>query len=212
MTSKTTIPPQAYTRDTLTKAFEWLKTQPQAVKDKAVSADTLVHLFLHSKRFGSPTLALLDENQPSLEDLISVESFKHDLKTLAQGLKQFEDGPSTKDALQSSTAKKAEEGAPMPYKQPPQTYNTAPYSQPSSPQVNYQPTAQAQPQQPPQTSYQAQEASAALPSNSPTMPHGWDEKTFWAVKSTRERFNLSSDQEALRMLVATGFDRLRNSF
>lgn len=217
MTSKTTIPPQAYTREMLTKAFEWLKTQPQSVKDKVVSADGLVQLYLHSKRFGAPTLALLDENQPKLEDLISVENFKQDLKSLAQGLKQFEDSPSTPPAFSSSTFNtpkkdlKADEGDSMPYTQPPHNTYTAPSAPSPSPQEqSYQPAPTPPPAAPqPQPSYPPPQTSQT---SSQSIPQGWDEKTFWAVKSTRERFNLSSDQEALRMLVATGFDRLRNSF
>lgn len=66
---------------------------------------------------------------------------------------------------------------------------------------------------PPSASFSSSPASN--PTTGPStqgMIQGWDEKTYWAVKTTRDRFNLSSDQEALRMLVATGFDRLRESF
>ncbi len=306
MSAKTSTPPQAYTRETLTKAFEWMKSQPESIKDKIVSADSLVRFYLHSKRFGSPTLALLDDRQPNLEDLISVENFKQDLKDLAQGLKQFEEPadpqvpfqarpvelsasvttsptfasssyktsaavseprPSTKSVdsgrvqeqnygyssrIAEQTASPIATAQPPPTTQPyagpiqqpvsqqysapnqqtpSQQYATssqyatsqqyaAPTQQHTNPQQNYQPShAHASKEGPMNYSHQAppsQSWNNSMPSQDPsmgpTLTLAWDEKTFMAVKAVKERFNLSSDQEALRMLVATGFDRLREGF
>ena len=71
------FPPQAYTRDTLATAFEWLRTQSLAVREMAQDSDSLVALYLQSLRRQNPNLA-------------SSETFKQDLKNLAEGMKQFE--------------------------------------------------------------------------------------------------------------------------
>lgn len=79
----TSVPPQAYTRDTLVKALEWISDQPPAVREKAKSADLLVSYYLQARR----------QSAADLEAPISGEAFKADLKHLAEDLKQFEDPP-----------------------------------------------------------------------------------------------------------------------
>ncbi len=76
-------PPQAYTREVLTQAFNWLRTQPQSVKDRALTADSLVSLYLHARR--QEHLGSWESEAP-----VSSENFKSDLKNLAQGLREFE--------------------------------------------------------------------------------------------------------------------------
>ncbi len=75
------IPPQAYTRDVLVKAIEWIGTQPPSLREKATSADLLVSFYMQACRRASA----------SQEAPVSQENFKADLKNLAQGLKAFED-------------------------------------------------------------------------------------------------------------------------
>ena len=75
------VPPQAYTRDVLVKAIEWLGTQSPAVRERANSADLIVSYYLQACR----------RNAASLEAPVSQEVFKSDLKHLAQDLKQFEE-------------------------------------------------------------------------------------------------------------------------
>ncbi|MBX3022608.1 MAG: hypothetical protein KF799_13125 [Bdellovibrionales bacterium] len=81
LTSK--LPPQAYTRDTLVKAIEWLSGQPSAVRERASSADLIVSHYLQARRQHAATAV---EQAP-----ISQESFKADLKHLAEDMKQFEE-------------------------------------------------------------------------------------------------------------------------
>jgi hypothetical protein len=62
------LPPQAYTRDMLASAYEWLKTQPTGVKELALDADSLVALFLQSKRRRATSLEFPNgPNQPQQE-------------------------------------------------------------------------------------------------------------------------------------------------
>jgi len=75
------LPPQAYTRDTLVKAIDWVATQTQSTRERASSADALVSLYLQSRR----------RNEWQAEAPASSEHFRTDLKNLAEDLKQFEE-------------------------------------------------------------------------------------------------------------------------
>ncbi len=77
-------PPQAYTREMLSQAVDWLMKQPQAIRDKATSADVLIRLYLQSIR-QKPTYVGQD-----VATMPSAEAFKSDLKNLAQNMRQFE--------------------------------------------------------------------------------------------------------------------------
>jgi hypothetical protein len=76
------LPPQAYTRDTLVKAIDWVATQSQTTRERASSADALVSLYLQSRRRA---------NEWQNEAPASAENFRTDLKNLAEDLKQFEE-------------------------------------------------------------------------------------------------------------------------
>jgi hypothetical protein len=82
MANGPTLPPQAYTREILTNAFNWLQSQPESVRKIATTPDALVGLFLRAQRYGNSSL---EADAP-----ISSQSFISDLKNLAEGLKQFE--------------------------------------------------------------------------------------------------------------------------
>jgi hypothetical protein len=69
----------------LAQAYNWLKSQPPVVRERAQSADALVSLFLHSKRFGNATVSPWDQDSD-----VGAQAFKSDLKNLAQGFKDFE--------------------------------------------------------------------------------------------------------------------------
>lgn len=66
------LPPQAYTKDTLTKAYMWLLHQNDAIKELATTPDILVSLFLKAQRNGDEAL-----------DTPSIQNFKKELKSLA---------------------------------------------------------------------------------------------------------------------------------
>ncbi len=163
-----TLPPQAYTRDILIKAYEWLSTQPDVLKQKARDADTLVSLYMMSRRRAT---------QDNWEEKVSVETFKNDLRHLAEDLKQFE--------------------APIP------TPMTAPMP--------------ASPPQPPFSSMSIPAASVAAPSMTQQMPQQMiehkalplDERSLRMVREIQERFNLSHENEAIRMLIVLGYEKVR---
>ena len=82
MANGPTLPPQAYTREILTSAFNWLQTQPESVKKLATTPDALVGLFMRAQRYGASSM--------ELDAPVSSQNFISDLKNLAEGLKQFE--------------------------------------------------------------------------------------------------------------------------
>lgn len=86
----TSVPPRAYTREILTTAFNWLQTQPDAVRAKATTPDALVSLFTQAQRgSGNKPDSTFESEAP-----VSSQSFMSDLKNLAQGLKEFDDSRS----------------------------------------------------------------------------------------------------------------------
>jgi hypothetical protein len=82
MASGPTLPPQAYTREILTAAFNWLQSQPESVKKLATTPDSLVGIFMRAQRFGNSSM---EADAP-----VSSQNFMSDLKNLAEDLKQFE--------------------------------------------------------------------------------------------------------------------------
>lgn len=66
------LPPQAYTKETLQKAYSWLLTQNASVKDLATSQDMLVSMYLKAQRSGDASL-----------ETPSIQNFKQELKSLA---------------------------------------------------------------------------------------------------------------------------------
>lgn len=82
-----TLPPQAYTRDILAKAYLWMQAQPESMRKMASTPDALVGLFLRAQRNGEVSL---ESNAP-----VSRENFVNDLKNLASELEQFDHTPST---------------------------------------------------------------------------------------------------------------------
>jgi t-SNARE complex subunit (syntaxin) len=66
------LPPQAFTKETLQKAYTWLLNQSASVKDLATSQDMLVSLYLKAQRNGEASL-----------ETPSIQNFKQELKNLA---------------------------------------------------------------------------------------------------------------------------------
>lgn len=66
------LPPQAYTKETLQRAYTWLLTQSPSIKEMASSQDMLISLFLKAQRNGDASL-----------ETPSIQNFKQELKSLA---------------------------------------------------------------------------------------------------------------------------------
>ncbi len=191
--------PQAYTKETLSKAFEWLQHQPVSVKQAAANPDILVSIYLQAQRQG---IQKIDADAP-----VSSRKFIDDLKTLSRDFAQFDDVPATtptvaKQMLQQTAPVRAPE-IPL----PPQPVAQPPLSQPTvtaqpTPNLAQQHAAAAAPQAPYQPSQPMRQQMAA---------DGFfslDEKSLMVVRRVQERFNLSTPQEALRMIVAVGIEQV----
>lgn len=262
------LPPQAYTKETLLKAYNWLQSQSDQVREMATTPDQLVSLFLKASRHGQETL-----ERPSLQN------FKSELKNLAammpdlekkqqavtaqvvtqpvtvthippsapqnfQGAAQVSQTTTTQSfATNTITTQQvgvAQTSAPIP--PPPQAAFVNPtsaqptYANPTSSQSTYvnpsvqqhgynnQPTHQttySQPTPPPtghgsysqSTPHQGQpehvyQTTHAAPSRGSNI----DEATQSLIREVKNELNLSSDHEALRMLVKIGYQKVRSLY
>lgn len=190
----TNLPPQAYTRETLTQAFAWLQSQPEAVRRSATTPESLVGLYTRNQRFGPDNIKTetrfvssapisplagdddLDHLSPT-EAPISAQNFKTDLKTLAEGLKQFDNPRGSRTPIH-------------------QVNNSVP--QPSSQHVGQQATQPAQQPVPQQL--------RAPPASFSTL----NPLALKMVEDVKTQLMLSSDSEAINMMVAIAYKNLKN--
>ncbi len=169
------LAPQAYTKETLSKAFDWLQYQPDQVKQVATSPDVLVGLFLKAQRQGIDNI---DIDAP-----VSSKKFLSDLKNLKKDIAQFEDGAGSSSSAPQTT-----------YMQPPEHNGT---------QNNVQNAMQNSVQtQVTQTTTVSETKSMSL--NSTSLLSALDPQSLQSIRIVQERFNLSSPQEALRMIISVG--------
>ncbi len=86
-------PPQAYPRETLNKAYEWLSQQTPATRELAKDMETLVTLYLQDQK--------LKERRKKKHD--DSAEFQKELKSLAESVESFNDQSDKKP--QASSAK-----------------------------------------------------------------------------------------------------------
>jgi len=179
MALTTNLPPQAYTRDTLVKAIEWLSSQPASVRERASSADLVVSYYLQACRKAAV----------QMEAPVSGENFKSDLKHLAEDLKKFEEPSSPPQ--QPSRLSPSHDEPPVPLRiEPPPAPRREYFSQPE-PIFKPEPRMEQAPK-----------------------PLAWpvDARSTHAARELQQRLNLSSEMEALRILVTLGAERARALF
>ena len=225
MANGPTLPPQAYTREILTAAFNWLQAQPESVKKLAVTPDALVGLYMRAQRYGASSM---EADAP-----VSSQNFMSDLKNLAQGLKQF-DEPSRPVGqgfgAHANHASANVNQAPAPFGGTPSAGNSTARTQspsfgsPAHAAANFSaqqahgayhasPMAQQQAQPHLQSTVQMPShiaASADLASNftpellpSSSGPNEkLNEKALQMIQEVKTNLNLSSNAEAINMMVA----------
>ncbi len=88
------LPPQAYTKETLQKAYAWLLNQSASVKDMASTQDILISLYLKAQRNGDASL-----------ETPSIQNFKQELKNIATMMGDFQTPPSTATSSTTATTK-----------------------------------------------------------------------------------------------------------
>lgn len=176
------LPPQAYTKETLGKAFAWLQTQSENIKEMATSSDVLVSLYLKAKLNGNGAL-----ERPS------IQNFKSELKSLAGMMGEFE----VVDPSMNAEARLQNEMQ-MPIAN----------SLHSSLNNSFA-TAQAARSAQPTPAQQAPVTSQ--PSVQPAGSTGLslDSQSLAMIHEVKAMLNLSSDTEALRALIAVGAKTLK---
>ena len=147
------LPPQAYTKDILQKAYTWLLTQSPAIKEIASSQEMLIGLYLKAQRNGEASL-----------ETPSIQNFKQELKSLAGIM-----------------------GDLQPTVSPTASHNSNQNNVNSSQAYYHQPPVQNQ-------------AISAL-----------DPASLQAIAEVKQTFNLSSDIEAMRALIALGHRQFKKS-
>lgn len=176
------LPPQAYTKDMLAQAYNWLRSQPANIQDMAKSTDTLISLYHKAQMHGDSYL-----ERPSLQN------FKSELKNLAGMMGEF-DGKNAQIPSSFST--------------PPAFSHVqqATFSNPSV-QVTHQTTQYSQSQ--PTAHFTS--PPLQLNNSHPTPAFNeLDDKTSLMIFEIKEALNLSSEAEALRMLVSIGHQKIKS--
>lgn len=203
------FPPQAYTRETLVKAYQWLQNQNTQVKELATTPDLLISLYVKAKTQGEDFL-----ERPSLK------TFKSELKSLAGMMGEFEThdtppapngpglGAQTKDSsvasstrLSSSTASTTANTPNSSALGPP----LQPASTGTSSSLNTTPPA-------PQTSPPIASTSVTLATTPASIagPLQLDPRSLLILQEVKISLNLSSESEALRLLISMGHNRLKS--
>lgn len=174
------IPPQAYTKDSLLKAYAWLQNQDPSLKEMATTPDILVSLYLKATRDGDAVL-----------DRPSIQNFKHELKQLAGLMGEFE-----------------KEGTP-PAKSADALNIQGPIQPPKRESVSKTPEAIT-------LDFQALEKkfnSGVVP-QMPTqvaVPGSLelDSTSIALINEVRQKLNLTTNQEALKMLIQVGYNKVK---
>jgi hypothetical protein len=87
------LPPQAFTKETLQKAYTWLLTQSPSIKEMASTQDMLISLYLKAQRNGDASL-----------DTPSIQNFKQELKSLAGIMGDLQTPPAGAQASNQSVS------------------------------------------------------------------------------------------------------------
>ena len=165
------LPPQAYTKETLVKAYQWLQQQNAHIKEIATGPDILVSLFLKAKLQGEDAL-----ERPS------IQNFKMELRNLAGMMGEFE------------VVERATPSSPLhlpPLRPPPP---------PASPAV----ANGATPPQAQDDSVKTSQGQAKM-----GLVPEIDTRSWLMIQEVKTQLNLSSEHEALRMLISVGHTKVK---
>ncbi len=200
MAAGPTLPPQAYTREILTSAFNWLQTQPDSVRKLATTPDALVGLFTRARRFGNSSL---EADAP-----VSGQNFMSDLKNLAEGLKQFED---SKTGAHIPAPQMAGSQMSGPQMSPPISHGPAATASPTFlSQVNQHVNQQVHQVNHVNQVFSPPGVHSGAQANAQGAQFGLNDRSRAMIQEVKEQLNLSSDVEVLNMMVALAYKNLKN--
>ena len=167
------LPPQAYTKETLVKAYQWLQHQSDSIKEMATHPDILVSLFLKAKMQGDSAL-----ERPS------IINFKNELRNLAGLMGEFE------------------------VVEPGSSFLAAPHATLKSAPLNQAPASPVSSQLPPAGATSAQNSPRSAPAAKTALGE-LDARSLTLIQEVKNQLNLSSDQEALRVLISIGHCKIK---
>ena len=211
------MPPQAYTKQILASAVSWLCRQPESLKEAIKNSDDLIGHYLKAVRLNPheavPSFLHGGQNS-SHSSLSSTKSFRNELQGLAQNLKQFEDRSDSNGSaseVQHSGVSQEEYLrelnkfiADSQMTRNPEVLTNGAITGPS-----------------PSNSHSLGESDElGKDSDTPaqeslgveTVLLKIDGKTREAIEISKHYFNLSSDTEAIRLLVTMGKNHLQDLF
>lgn len=198
------IPPQAYTKDSLLKAYSWLQNQDSSIKEMATTPDILVSLYLKATRDGDAVL-----ERPS------IQNFKHELKQLAGMMGEFEkeiieekiQKEQSKTAAASTTASGpdllSQAFVSAGLEKAMENFNSL--SQPTPFMSSPTPVTSATP-------VVKNSAENVNKKGDVSLLNGLDAKSLVLISEIKTNLNLSSDLEALKFLIQTGYNRAKKLF
>lgn len=189
------LPPQAYTKETLQKAYTWLLNQSASVKDLATTQDMLISLYLKAQRSGEASL-----------ETPSIQNFKQELKSLATMIGDLQ----TSNPIQTQNTNSNTPSSIITPHIPAQTNSvnssqslTHPIPSPLSPSASYTEPLISSPT-PKMTTQQNNNSSGSNASLGQL-----DLQSLQILSDVRHSLNLSSDIEVLRMLISLGYKQVK---
>ena len=176
------LPPQAYTKETLVKAYQWLQNQSDSIKEMATQPDILVSLFLKAKLQGDSAL-----ERPS------IVNFKNELRNLAGMMGEFE---IVEPSVGSGSAPSAQPSpAPKSHSMPHASFSSQSFA-----------AASSRPLTPPM----APQAPAPVASLATRNTLGdLDARSLALIQEVKNQLNLGSELEALRVLISIGHCKIK---
>lgn len=187
------LPPQAFTKETLHKAYLWLNAQGPHIKELATTPELLVSLFLKAQRNGEESL-----NRPS------IQNFKNELKSLAGMIGEFESGTSSsnhqQDLPSSANERNSNQNSESSTANPAEALYFA--SQNMEPNYSAAPNSHFAPSRP-QENFQLSNTNTSAPIS------GIDQRSFAMIQEVKNQFNLSTETEALRLLISLGYSKAK---
>ena len=219
------FPPQAYTRETLVKAYQWLQTQSPQLKELASTPDLLISLYQKAQLQGRDAL-----ERPTLQN------FKNELRSLAGMMGEFETHTENQTATFSmTTSTSTSSGAGAAHMHPQNMHPQMQQAAPPIVNVNVTPQAAAPVQAPPQVDLPpsandyhhrpAPPAAQAPSSNASAKQAGGsgaattynrsfelNSESMAQLQTIKRELNLSSTDEALKLALTVGYGRLSELF
>lgn len=202
------LPPQAYTKETLIQAYNWLRSQPIHVQELAKSPDILVSLYSKAQIHGENYLSRTN-----------IQTFKSELKNLANIMGDLEENTSSSTnspQMQNSNFFGAS-GVPSGGQGVGNTSKQNPNSQAQrTTAATTPPTPTPMSMSPMITEASNLPIFSALATNAPTLEPDLksllDARSWGMVQEIKNHLNLSSETEALRLLIALGYQKIRPQF